>query len=121
MIVNLTQHSATQEQNCVELEKENKATLKELLTFQDIPSKKELENRANEIARLALDSFDEPPLYAMIGGAPFFMRYLEDALIEVGIQPLFAFSKREVQEFKKEDGSIEKTTVFKHLGFVGEV
>lgn len=44
---------------------------------------------------------------------------LEKALWEVGIRPLFAFSVRESVERVKDDGSVEKTSVFKHAGFVG--
>ena len=34
------------------------------------------------------------------------------------VKPLYAFSKREVVEEQLPDGSVRKTQVFKHLGFV---
>ena len=54
----------------------------------------------------------------MIGGAPFFMGPLERALRENGITPLYAFSKREAADIKQADGSIKKTQIFRHVGFV---
>ena len=52
----------------------------------------------------------------MIGGAPYLMAELEMALGWVGIIPLYAFSVRVSSE---KDGV--KTSVFRHLGFVGGV
>ena len=50
----------------------------------------------------------------MIGGAGFFMSFLENALKACGIKPVHAFSQRI---------SVEKTNdvgeVIKHIGFVG--
>lgn len=54
----------------------------------------------------------------MVGGAPFFMAPLEAALRAVNIIPVYAFSKRESVEEKQPDGSVKKTQVFKHAGFV---
>jgi len=54
----------------------------------------------------------------MIGGAPFLMSALEDALVIAGITPLYAFSVRESVEAEQADGSVRKVAVFRHLGFV---
>ena len=54
----------------------------------------------------------------MIGGAPYLIASLHDALVGRDIQPLYAFSKR-VSVEKKEGGEVIKTSVFKHVGFVG--
>lgn len=54
----------------------------------------------------------------LIGGVPFLMRPLEEALERYGLVPVYAFSKRKSQE-KMEDGKVIKTQVFEHLGFVG--
>lgn len=57
----------------------------------------------------------------MIGGAPYFMAPLETALEWRGIIPLYAFSKRECHEKRNPDGSVSKTMVFRHEGFVGDI
>ena len=44
--------------------------------------------------------------------------FLEEALMKRGIVPLYAFSRREVVETPLPDGSVKKTQVFRHLGFV---
>ena len=55
---------------------------------------------------------------AMIGGAPYLMGPLEQALKENNIDPLYAFSKRISSEYVDEEGNVRKEMVFKHLGFV---
>ena len=117
-ILNLTQHSASDEQvaaGVVELSKNKKQKLAELLTFGYIPSKEELTNRANEIAEIA---HKEGMHAAMIGGAPFFMSHLEDALKVRAIAPLYAFSRRESVEKHLENGEVKKASVFRHLAFI---
>jgi hypothetical protein len=118
-----------------------------LLTFTGIPSPDEMTIRARRIAGVARDLWaTEGPgreIYlalatsglgegpwtekvacqrshatAMIGGAPFFTRALEDALNAAGITPVYAFSSRESVEEVLSDGSVRKVTVFKHRGFV---
>ena len=54
----------------------------------------------------------------MIGGAPFLMAPLESKLIEFGLDPVYAFSRRESVETVQDDGSVRKTTVFNHIDFV---
>ena len=120
-ILNVTQHRATAEQvaaGVVDIETtdgEYFATkIKSLLTFDEIPSREEMELRAEDIACFCHDGGHKA---VMIGGAPFFMAYLEKALKAWDIQPLYAFSKRESIE-KEIDGKIVKTNIFKHIGFV---
>ena len=55
---------------------------------------------------------------AMIGGAPFFMSALEAALKERGVRAVHAFSRRESGEERLPDGSVRKTQVFRHAGWV---
>jgi hypothetical protein len=52
MILNLTQHTATQEQKAqlVVEPRMCKDKIRELLTFEEIPSKEEIEARASELA-----------------------------------------------------------------------
>lgn len=83
------------------------------MTFDNIPCVADLQYRADRIALLA-----KGYKFAMIGGAPFFMSFLEQALKFVGVEPVYAFSKRESQEQVQDDGSVRKVNVFKHVGFV---
>ena len=116
-IVNLTQHDATPDQRDagVVAVKTYSNHVRALLTFDIIPAKSEMERRAIKLAEYAYESGCKK---AMIGGAPFFMSTLEKALIEQGIKPVYAFSQRVSVESVNADGSVNKSNVFKHLGFV---
>ncbi|MCO4319976.1 hypothetical protein [Aliidiomarina quisquiliarum] len=127
MILNLTQHPATPEQKeagVVDLRGNSLKHLKALLTFTDIPTNKELQDRAHDIAQLVihneLGEDDNDPIFlqAMIGGAPFFMSFLESALRENHVTPLYAFSERVSEENTDKDGNVVKRNIFKHKGFV---
>lgn len=117
-ILNLTQHNASREQ--IEAGVENvpasiSEEVKKLLTFNSLPSKSDIDARAKELANIALQCGARK---AMIGGAPYLMSALEEALKENGIKPLYAYSERVSVEVELEDGSVVKRNVFKHLGFV---
>ena len=58
---------------------------------------------------------------AMIGGAPYLMAELEKELWHLGIEPVYAFTKRESVESVDENGNVSKTAVFKHAGFVSAI
>jgi len=120
-ILNLTQHAPTPEQvaaGVVEPE-EGKKKIQRLLTFEDLPTAEEIQERAEALARVAeVLTKEYGHDSVMIGGAPYLMSALEKALKERGIKPLYAFSKREVVEETLPDGSVKKTQVFKHQGFV---
>ncbi len=58
---------------------------------------------------------------AMIGGAPYLMAELEKELWHLGIEPVYAFTKRESVESVDENGNVTKTAVFKHAGFVSAI
>lgn len=126
MILNMTQHRATPEQVQAGVEDMGllHAWLCELLTFEDLPSSEELESRVDSLVDLALHSIEHKAVHGitcfqvMIGGAPFLMAPLQKALAWKWIEVLYAFSKRESVETVCEDGSIRKTSVFKHAGFV---
>ena len=137
LIINLTQHSMTEEQykyndeNLVEIKfKPYNGTsvgspdyVKKLLNFNDMPSKKEIIGRAIALAAYASGLLsqaknDNDKLYALIGGAPYLMGPLEEALKQEGIQPLYAFSQRESVEAKGENGTVIKTAIFKHKGYI---
>lgn len=113
--VNLTQHNALPEQGCIEPSEETQKEVRNLITFNEIPSDLEMRTRAVRIAEIASESGADS---AMIGGAGYFQRYLEEELLARGIEPVYAFSKRESVEAVQEDGSVKKTFVFRHAGFV---
>ena len=138
VILNLTQHQATPEQieagvyNPLQPE-----AIKEALTFNTLPSKQEIEVKALTLSAIAAEEVywqllktrakSEEQLdiesqmlgmQVMVGGAPYLMPYLEKALKDVNLKAVYAFSKRESIEVVMEDGSVKKTAVFKHLGFV---
>lgn len=121
MIVNLTQHPATPEQlsaGVVDLPTAEREVLGRLLTFDDLPTREDVSDRAAAVAMLAATAFEDHPVQAMIGGAPYLMAPLEAALTNQGIQPVYAFSVRESVEAVQPDGSIRKVNVFRHGGFV---
>ena len=118
-IVNLTQHQPTVEQiaSGVETLDEKQEIIKKLLTFNELPvDKEELKERAIRLANIAKE--EGVYEYAMIGGAPYLMSYLEKSLKNLGIQPLYSFSKREVIEKKQDNGEIQKISFFKHIGWI---
>jgi hypothetical protein len=116
MILNLTQHAASQAQlNNGVIEPVDKDQVQKLITFDTIPTCSEMRFRAKALAQIAKESGASA---AMIGGAPYFMSTLESALMNVHIEPVYAFSVRESQEVTQPDGSVQKVSVFKHAGFV---
>lgn len=58
------------------------------------------------------------PLFALLGGAPFFMSALENAFYELGVPSVYAFSKRVSVEEVQPDGTVRKTNVFRHTRFI---
>lgn len=117
VILNLTQHNATPEQiaaGVIEPSSGDKAAIKELLTFTDPPCAASIRARAARLAVIASAYTDR----AMIGGAPYLMAPLESELMDAGITPLYAFSRRESVEETQDDGSVVKRSVFKHVAFV---
>ena len=117
-ILNLTQHNLTNEQinaGVVEPAAEVKGKIRELLTFNSLPSCNEIRKRAEELAEIAASSGYNRVL---IGGAPYLMAPLEAELIKRGILPLYAFSVREVIEETLPNGEVKKVSKFRHAGFV---
>lgn len=113
-ILNLTQHDATLEQmEAGVIEPASKAEIKTLLTFNEIPTIEDMKQRAERLASLS-----QGYTYAMIGGAPYFMSTIEHALKCRGITPLYAFSQRVSVENNNPDGTVTKTFIFRHEGFV---
>lgn len=139
--LNLTQHAATPDQHAAgvfDLPADVRSALQDLLTFVTLPSEQEIlekaamiaalaalhasaEDRADEGGTLPADDAGGFALYAMIGGAPWLMAQLSAALREQGIEPVFAFSVRKTEDQVQADGSIRKTSVFRHGGFVPSI
>ena len=122
MILNLTQHTATQAQldaGVFEPDARDKADIKRLLTFNVLPTSAEVAYRARALMNIAANQGEGPTVDAvMLGGAPFLMAALHEWALEAGIKPLYAFSVRESVESTEPDGSVIKRNVFRHLGFV---
>lgn len=124
MILNLTQHPATPEQvaqGVQDLPEELRAELSRLLTVDDLPTEAEIVSRCEDVASLTFESNgDNAPPAVMIGGAPWMMCHLVQALRSAGVvQCLAAFSKREsIERTDPATGAVTKTAVFRHLGFV---
>lgn len=116
-IVNLTQHMGTAEQLAAGVfEPADKDQVKGLLTFTTAPSGAEMAERAEALARIALDAGAEA---AMIGGAPYFMAPMEEALRSAGVRPCYSFTERRATEtVDPETGEVRKTQVFVHAGWV---
>jgi len=138
IILNLTQHPATPEQvsaGVVEPSSELKKRIQALLTFEELPTYEEVKLRARKLVEVVDDYLDDLEkrgiitaspegeanfeVYGvLIGGAPYLMAPLEEELKKSGFKPLYAFSKRTVEEVLRPDGIVEKKAVFKHAGFV---
>lgn len=115
-VLNLTQHNKSEEQvEVFEPNSEDKESIKKLLLFTEMPDHSELLDRAEKIAKIASKYECEQ---AMIMGAPFFLGYLEDALKEENITPVYSFTQRISQEYVDENGKTIKQSVPKHEGFV---
>lgn len=114
-IINLTQHPASEDQVAAGvIGVSNVEALKNLLTFNTLPTKAEINEVAAKLAVMAKESGCSK---AMIGGAPYLMGPLESALKSVGITPLYSFSER-VSIEKTVNGEVIKTSSFKHIGWV---
>lgn len=116
IILNLTQHKATESQV---LEGINDSLdmkyIQELLTFQSLPTREEIEGKAKKLAEYAVS---QQATAALIGGAPYLMSALEMALNEKGIEAFYSFSERRSKERHLPDGTVEKINVFEHVGLI---
>jgi hypothetical protein len=141
MILNLTQHVATPEQRAqgvVEVRSSGRAAqLKNLLNFNELPTAQDIKARAQALVQIAFSERDNLAsefversqyetlrqadfdiTHVMIGGAPYLMGALEQAFTKTCLKPLYSFSRRESAETVNADGSVSKTAVFRHCGWV---
>lgn len=120
-ICNLTQHHITDEQ-LLDLYRHgfDASNIHENIgmaeTFYTLPSREEMMMKAERTANWA-NGLDYKA--AIMGGAPYYMPYLEGALEYHGILPIYAFTKRVVSEIPGENGEVIKKSVFSHGGWVG--
>lgn len=121
-MLNLTQHALTEEQikdGAIEPVPEVKAEIQKLITFDrsvmDHPE--QIWNRAKALVALVKREYPTTSK-AMVGGALYFMPALVRELKEAGIRPYFSYTDRVSTEIHNPDGSVTKTLVFKHLGWV---
>lgn len=116
-IVNLTQHAPTPEQiEAGVYQPKRHKEIVDLLTFHHKPTREEVLHRAEQVAELVTYSCDATS--AMIGGAPYLMGPLAAALKQRFFSVCFSYSERVSTETTLPDGSVSKTSVFKHVGFV---
>ena len=121
MILNLTQHNATADQQdagIIDMPVEFQVALKGLLTFPTQYTRDDLEYRALQIHELVRDfcgTSKEVLEGVMIGGMPSFMPVLESVLISKGIKVGYACTERQSVD-KEVDGKVVKTAIFVHAG-----
>lgn len=120
-VCNLTQHKLTDEQVLDLYRRGFDATdIREQTdmaeTFYTLPSHEEMVMKAERTADWAKGLGFQA---AVMGGAPYYMPYLEGALEFHGIRPIYAFTQRKVIEIPQEDGTVVKQSAFSHAGWVG--
>lgn len=125
-ILNLTQHVATAEQvadGVFEPSQEMKNEIRKLLTFDShvISTPSIISRNAKNLANLVAKEYNPRDTAVMIGGAPFFMAPLANELMAVGYTVLYSFTDRVSVDVTNPDGTVTKTSTFKHLGFVQHV
>ena len=125
-ILNLTQHVATSEQvadGVFEPSQEMKNEIRKLLTFDShvISTPSIISRNAKDLANLVVKEFNPRDTAVMIGGAPFFMSAFANELAAVGYTVLYSFTDRVSVDVTNPDGTITKTSTFKHLGFVQHI
>lgn len=109
-ILNLTQHkldnlaphfdpSELLEEGVFDADDETRALIRRLLTFDELPSQREIVETAEQLAEIAEDLDVEA---AMIGGPPWLMAELEAALVEAGVLPMYAFNWHDNERFSYE-------------------
>ena len=127
-IINLTAHPLTPEQiaaGVVEPEASVKAIIKECNNtclenrygYYDVNDQMEMHSSLKRSA-VALATIAKDYKGAVIGGAPFFMPYLENALAVADVTPQYPFSQRVSQDKQLPDGTVEKTFLFKQTGTI---
>jgi hypothetical protein len=113
-IINLTQHHPTAEQLKEGVTIDNQLVISSLLTFAADYTADDLNEAAYNLTMLAVNNGYKR---AMIGGMPALMPVLQNALLNAGVNVLYARSERVSQDVVQTDGSVRKVSVFAHRGF----
>lgn len=117
-LINLTQHTLTTEQlkGAVEVGAEVRDEIVKLITFSGCPTAEIIKGNASRLAEICRDMHASR---AVIGGAPYFMGPLEQALRRAGVVPLYAFTERvAVEVVNPETGEVTKTSKFNFAGWI---
>lgn len=117
-IINLTQHAFTpaQLEGAVEVGTEVRNEIVDLITFIGCPTAEVIKGNASRLAEICRDMHAS---HAVIGGAPYFMGPLEQALRRAGIVPLYAFTERVAIEVTDPNtGEVVKTSRFNFAGWI---
>lgn len=120
-ILNLTQHAATPSQikaGVVDLSTADRKALSALLTFVALPTDDDLAARAADITAFAVSHQLDGPQVVMVGCASWFAVPLITTLSAAGFKAVQSFSARNVVDTHMPDGTVTKTVVFDHLGFI---
>ena len=115
-IFNLTQHNPTPAQVAEGVQAPLPGAA-ELLTFTVLPSKGDILGRAAGLASLVAAQGSQGDK-VMVGGAPYLMEALCSNLKELGFKPVFSFTERRSVEKTLPDGTVTKTAIFEHVGWV---
>lgn len=118
ILINLTQHNLTQEQlkDAVEVGNDVRDEVVKLITFNGLPTAGKIKDNASRLAEICRDMHAS---HAVIGGAPYFMGPLEQALRKAGIVPLYAFTERVAVEVTDPNtGEVTKTSKFNFAGWI---
>lgn len=115
-ILNLTQHAPTADQVAAGVfDTADRDLVVEALTFNEIPDSDEIQKRVTTLLEI-IDR--EQPTSVMLGGAPYLMGPLEQAVRQAGVCPLYSFTRRESVDQPQPDGSVCKEAIFRHVGWV---
>lgn len=115
MIFNATQHDPSPSQVGVG---PASPAISKLITFDEIPTRLEMIERAEGVVKELKAQGATHDSQVMIGGAPYFQSTLELVLLQNGLKPLYAFSKRVSTDAVQPDGSIKKVAIFVHEGWI---
>ncbi len=129
IVLNLTPHNLTEDQrNAGAVEPASKKIVKRLLTFTEQPTIEEVQQRANELARIAYTEWEydldqshirKNNRYVMVGGPLYLIPKVDIALRNLGLIPVYAFATRESIDIVYSDGTTGKSQIFKHIAFIG--
>jgi hypothetical protein len=112
-ILNLTQDQI--DAGVVEPNYKSKQRIIQLLSFEEVPTRKELIERAKALSEIV---YGLGYRKAMIGGASYLMGLLSFHLQARGITPLHSFTKRNTIEVNQPDGTVKKVVTFKHITLI---